>query len=142
MVQPLLKHYPADRSRLTQILNDILEVGRKTGLTEKAMNRLRLISEELITNIIDYGYEKDDGEIQVKLDPSKNSSLTITIISGGNLFNPLEVPEPDTSRPLNEREPGGLGIFLSVTLSDHITYHTADGKNVLTFTVAGRKDEK
>ena len=137
-----MKHYPADRKALEKILEDILAEGQRFGLNEKAMNRLQLISEELIVNVMNYGYENGKGEIQVALSYAENGALSVSIISGGKLFNPLEMPIPDTTQPLAERAPGGLGIFLSTTLSDSIKYQTKDGRNMLTFTVKDREGEK
>ena len=50
----------------------------------------------------------------------------------GAPFDPLQAPEPDTSRPVEERPVGGLGILIVRRLMDEITYHRAGGRNRLT----------
>ena len=58
--------------------------------------------------------------------------LTIELRDAGVPFNPLEVPDPDITLPANEREIGGLGIYLCKKMMDSIDYHYVDGNNVLT----------
>ena len=91
-----------------------------------------LAIEELATNCIKYGY--DDAEthiigVELELSPA---CLTVTITDDGHPFNPLELPEPDTNLPIEERPIGGLGIHLLRKLSSEMRYERADGKNRVT----------
>src|SRR5262249_28810174 len=90
-----------------------------------------LTIEELVTNCIKYGY--DDAEehiIEVELKLSAGE-LVVTVTDDGHPFNPLELPEPDTNLPMEERLSGGLGIHLLRKMSDRMDYARADGKNRL-----------
>lgn len=91
-----------------------------------------LAIEELITNCIKYGYD-DAGEhiIEIELKLAANE-LVLTVTDDGHPFNPLELPETDTSLPVEEQPIGGLGIHLLRKMSDRIEYARVAGKNRLT----------
>ena len=91
-----------------------------------------LVIEELVTNCIKYGYD-DSAEhiIEIELKLSANE-MKLTVTDDGHPFNPLELPEPDTNLPVEDRPIGGLGIHLLRKMSDHIDYVRDDGKNRLT----------
>ena len=65
-----------------------------------------------------------------ELDP-EGVMLTIVLRDAGVPFNPLERPDPDVTLSAEDREIGGLGIFLCKQLMDHIEYKYEDGCNVL-----------
>jgi anti-sigma regulatory factor (Ser/Thr protein kinase) len=91
-----------------------------------------LAIEELVTNCIKYGYDDSSEhliEIELKL---SDGQLEITVTDDGHPFNPLELPEPNTSLPIEERPIGGLGIHLLRKMSDAMDYTRADGRNRLT----------
>jgi len=91
-----------------------------------------LAIEELVTNCIKYGYD-DSAEhlIEIELTLS-DGQLEITVTDDGHPFNPLELPEPNTNLPIEERPIGGLGIHLLRKMSDAMDYTRADGRNRLT----------
>lgn len=109
--------------------------GEKHGLPMKIVFHLNLVLDELITNIIDYGYADFDEhpiDVFVCLD---GNILTIRIEDDSEPFNILEAPEPDMDVPLEEREhPGGMGIHLVKNMVHHIDYRRENGKNVLQLT--------
>lgn len=92
---------------------------------------LNLSLEELITNTMFYGY--DDGNehfIEINFIIEKDF-IKVEILDDGNEFNPLLLPEPDLTIPLNERRIGGLGIFLVKRIMDNVEYHRINSKNQL-----------
>ena len=91
-----------------------------------------LAIEELVTNCIKYGYD-DSAEhiIEIELKLSE-AQLEIIVTDDGHPFNPLHLPEPDTSLPLEERPIGGLGIHLLRKMSDAMDYTRTEGRNRLT----------
>lgn len=95
--------------------------------------KIRLSIEEAVENVIRYAYAGGMGWIEVgtELDPD-GVMLTILLRDAGIPFNPLEKPDPDVTLPVDEREIGGLGIFLCKQMMDHIEYRYVDGCNVLT----------
>jgi anti-sigma regulatory factor (Ser/Thr protein kinase) len=91
-----------------------------------------LAIEELVTNCIKHGYD-DQGEhvIEITLKLSINE-LVLTVTDDGHSFNPLDLPEPDTHVPVEDRPIGGLGIHLLRKMSDRMEYERKGGKNHIT----------
>ena len=97
--------------------------------------KLRLSIEEAVENVVCYAYEGGIGWLEVGTSLDHDSLiLTIELRDAGVPFNPLEAPNPDVTLPANEREVGGLGIFLCKKMMDSINYQYVDGNNVLTMT--------
>ena len=95
--------------------------------------KLRLSIEETVENVVQYAYKDGIGWMEVGTDLDKNGlMLTITLKDAGKPFNPLEKPDPDINLPLEEREIGGLGIYLCKQLMDEVSYRYEDGCNILT----------
>ena len=94
---------------------------------------VQLICEEILCNIITYGFPSHSDhsfEMQFVFD---GRSLTLEFIDGGIAFDPLSRPDPNLDDPEAEDRPvGGLGIFLVKELSDQQSYQRRAGKNHLT----------
>jgi len=97
--------------------------------------KLRLCIEEAVENIVQYAYDKGEGWVEVSTDLD-GKDLTITLKDSGRPFNPLEKPDPDITLGAEERQIGGLGIFLCKQMMDRMTYNFKDGCNILTMTKA------
>ncbi len=106
-------------------------------IEEKSDNKLkykfRLISEEILVNIINYGFEENNGKIEISCEWISENIVEVTIKDNGKEFNPLKREEPDVTKPIEEKEIGGLGIFMVKKLADKVYYEYKDKKNVLTF---------
>lgn len=91
-----------------------------------------LAIEELATNWIKYGWSGSLKDFMT-LDLSHHAG-TLTLISTdpGAPFNPLDVPPPPGGVPLEQREPGGLGILLLRKMADRMSYERRDGQNIIT----------
>ena len=88
-----------------------------------------LVLEELIQNIVSYGYpERPHGTIHLLITQSKQQ-LRLFVADDGMPFNPFDLPEPDTESPISERSIGGLGIHFARTFMDRYGYHFEDGRN-------------
>jgi anti-sigma regulatory factor (Ser/Thr protein kinase) len=98
---------------------------------DDALTLAALAIEELATNAIKYGGATAGGHIEVEIQVAAGR-LTIVVSDDGHPFNPLDVPAPDTSLPIEEREVGGLGIHLLRTLSDEMSYERRDERNRVT----------
>jgi len=93
-----------------------------------------LAIEELVTNIIKYGYD-DEAAHEIRIDLEKtDDTLCIRICDDGHEFNPFDQPEPDTSLPAEEREIGGLGIHFVRNMLDSCTYLREGNQNIVTIT--------
>lgn len=95
--------------------------------------KIRLSIEEAVENVVHYAYEDGIGWIEVGTELSRdNLLLTIVLRDAGTPFNPLEKADPDITLSAEERQIGGLGIFLCKQMMDSIAYSYENGCNVLT----------
>ena len=127
--------------RLTNSLDELEKVSRhlddfgaREHLSAKIRHDLAVALDEIITNIISYGYTDDrEHDIRVRLSFQRHE-VTVEVEDEGEAFNPLEAPVPDVTRPLEERAVGGLGIHLVRALMDGLEYQRRGNKNVLIMT--------
>jgi len=93
--------------------------------------KVRLSVEEAVENIVRYAYGNGSGYLQASTSVD-DGMLVITLEDAGTPFDPLAKPDPDINAGLEEREIGGLGIYLCKQLMDGIYYQFVDGCNLLT----------
>ena len=97
------------------------------------MLAFRLAAEEIFMNIVSYAYGPTGGDMVVTCEVDDNThSMTVKFSDEGKQFNPLEMGEPDLDAPLEERDIGGLGIFLTTMHMDDVTYTYENNTNNLT----------
>ena len=114
--------------RLNQLVSDFAE---SHGLPSELVFRLTLVLEEIITNVISYGYEDEmEHEISVRLS-WEDPDMKIEVEDDGRPFNPLEAPPPDMVKPLAEKPVAGLGIHLVREMTDKLEYRRENDKNLL-----------
>ncbi|RLC57987.1 MAG: ATP-binding protein [Candidatus Cloacimonadota bacterium] len=127
-----------------KIKNNLEELNKLTNIIEgfcaendigmKITFQLNLIFEEIITNIVSYGYnDKSSHDIMVELD-LKDDLLTCVISDDGISFDPLIVEKPKLDEGVEERKIGGLGIHFVKSMINDISYKRNNGKNILKFT--------
>ncbi len=89
--------------------------------------------DELFANIARYAYGGETGEATVRFDfDPADRMASVTFVDSGVPFDPLKKVDPDVTLSAEQREIGGLGIFLVKKTMDNMTYRYEDGKNVLT----------
>jgi len=99
----------------------------------KAQTQIDISVDEIFSNIARYAYEPDEGEATVRFAFSESDRVvSLTFIDCGIPYNPLEKEDPDVSLSIEEREVGGLGIFMVKKSMDEMDYHYQDGQNILT----------
>ena len=92
---------------------------------------LNLALEEILVNVIAHGYQGSaDHQIIVRL-ALDDGEVRAEVEDDARPFNPLEAPEPDLSKPLEERPIGGLGIHLTRKMMDGLVYRRQGDKNLL-----------
>lgn len=125
----ILKNDLAEIPRMLEWLEGIAE---RSEWGTKILFQLNLVIEEILVNIISYGYSDDlTHEIEMKL-RQENNYIELQIIDDGQEFDPTKKEDPDTSLPVEERNIGGLGIFLTKETMDLFTYERIDSKNIVT----------
>jgi anti-sigma regulatory factor (Ser/Thr protein kinase) len=101
-------------------------------LDEKKCHEVKLATDEIITNIIQYAYPKSGGDIVVTCNMDPSGTLSVEIVDEGVFFNPLEVGEPDIASKIEEMKIGGLGISVAKRMVDDIEYRREHDRNILT----------
>ena len=97
---------------------------------------LTLVLEELLTNVVNHGYEGGEGApITLRLSHADNVVIG-EVIDSGPAFDPTALPVPDINAPMEDREIGGLGVHLSRTLTRDLTYTRVGDTNVVRFSIA------
>lgn len=86
--------------------------------------------EEVFVNVAKYAYD-EKGTVEVSLSNDK-SKVIFVFRDSGKPFNPLEKADPNINASSDEREIGGLGIFMVKKIMDEVHYEYKDNKNVLT----------
>ena len=102
-------------------------------LSDDLRFKLRLCIEEMVNNIVSYAYDGGKGWVEVSTDLT-DGSLTITLKDEGVAFNPLAKDDPDITLSAEDRQIGGLGIYLCKQLMDHLEYERLDGCNIFRMT--------
>ncbi|MGN0347872.1 MAG: ATP-binding protein [Lachnospiraceae bacterium] len=92
------------------------------------VTRFLLSIEEIYVNVASYAYGDSVGNCRVQYTLS-DSSMAIDVWDSGIPFNPLEREDPDITLKAEDRKIGGLGIFMTKTMMDEITYEYKDGQN-------------
>ena len=118
-------------SELTTLHAILVKLEKRWSLSGKTVMELKLILDELVTNIIEHGGCDKECVIDIKLIKG-NSEITLIVTDDSPPFDPTLTPAPDISLPLEERGCGGLGIHLVRKFSDGCRYKRAENRNVLT----------
>lgn len=97
---------------------------------EMTMN-LNLVLEEAVSNVVLYAYPKgsEDDDIDISATTS-DKSIVFVITDRGVAFDPLQVGQVDTTLPADDRQIGGLGIFIIKNIMNELEYQRVEGKNV------------
>jgi serine/threonine-protein kinase RsbW len=104
----------------------------KTGSDDTVLYDLQLAVDEACTNIITHGYaDLDPGSIILDLELAPDR-ITVTITDFGHSFEPGNTPVPDVTAALDERQPGGFGLFFIRQSVDNMDYQaTEDGNKMI-----------
>lgn len=112
---------------VTAFVDEELE---KVDCPIKAQMQIDVAIDELFSNIALYAYE-NGGDATVIFDYA-DGVVSLTFTDSGKPYDPTKKDDPDTTLSAEEREIGGLGIFLVKKTMDSIDYRYEDGKNILT----------
>ena len=124
---------PASHNGVLRLVAFADEVEQRDPLSFDQSYLLRLVIEEIATNIVKYGYQQDaPGVIELQC-MYGDGMLRVIIRDRGRPFDPREHPDPDMGDDLATRQIGGLGLFLVRESADDLQYHhdLASGWNEL-----------
>lgn len=103
-------------------------------LDAKKQNSITLAFEEVFVNILTYNKEQENLVVDIEINTCEDS-FDVKISDNGIRFNPLSKKAPDINASIEDREPGGLGIFLLKNITDYVLYGYEEKCNVLRFGV-------
>jgi len=121
---------PAYVERLDEVFGLIDEAMTSTGTDAKTQNNMRIAVEEIFVNIASYAYPSGEGEVTVSVTASADR-LVFVFADSGTPYDPLAKADPDTTLAAEERDIGGLGIFMVKKMMDDVGYEYRDGQNIL-----------
>lgn len=125
-----------DLKELERLNTFLEETAEEWGFTGDLLFQINLVAEEVVSNIILYGYEDNQAAENILLKLTlQNGELKICITDHGIEFDPLKVPPPDDlDKPLSERKIGGLGIYFIRQMMDQVEYRRENNCNILFLT--------
>jgi serine/threonine-protein kinase RsbW/sigma-B regulation protein RsbU (phosphoserine phosphatase) len=142
MTPSLTLHLQNRIAEVARLVDAVESFGTHAGLSPDLTYRLTLSLDEIVSNVIRHGYsDTNDHVVEVRLSVH-DGVVTSVIQDDGHPYDPRESPEPDLSMPVEERGPGGLGIFLVKQMMDSIDYARRDGRNILTVTASRREGDE
>ncbi len=95
--------------------------------------QINIAVEEIFVNIAHYAYGKEKGTATVRAEISEDPvTVTITFMDHGIPYDPLSKEDPDVTLSAEERDIGGLGIFMTKKTMDDVSYEYRNGQNILT----------
>ena len=127
----VVRSFPADVSQM-DIAREYLEAELEAAeCPMKVAMQISVAFEEIFVNVAHYAYPDKKGDVEVSVETSERRVL-VRFVDEGIPFDPLAKADPDTSLSAEERDIGGLGIYMVKKTMDEVTYEYKDKKNILT----------
>ena len=130
MAEEYVLRVPAKLEGMDVILAFVSYLLDINGCSARTRTQLRIAVEELYVNVTLYAYPDRDGWAEIR-GSIEDGVATFTLIDGGRPFDPLAKEDPDTMLSGEDREIGGLGIFMVKNTMDEMEYEYRDGCNQL-----------
>ena len=123
----------AAAENLTEVQSFVEERLEATDCPPKAQMQISVAVEEIFINIASYAYAPEKGKAKVRVEVSEEPiAVTITFVDHGIPYDPLARQDPDVTLPAEDRDVGGLGIFMTKKFMDDVAYEYKEGQNILT----------
>ena len=127
------KTFPAKIEALSDVLGFVDQTLESYECPMKVQMAVCVAIEEVFVNVAHYAYGDGEGDMTLAIGFDETSgTLTFRMTDNGVPFDPLQKPDPDITLSAEEREIGGLGIFITKKTMDTVTYAYENGENVLT----------
>lgn len=139
---------PARLDRLEEARAFVLDSARDLGLSGAVINKVELVLEEALVNVIRHAYDGGPGDVEIACSltpgPKGGKRFLVEIRDTGPSFDPNQGPPPDLESSLEERRIGGLGIHLMRNMTDELVWERIEPHNVLRlgFDPAGPDDSE
>ena len=123
----------ASLEKLDEVLAFVEENLEKNDCPMKVLMQVQIAVEEIFVNISHYAYDSEQGTVTIRVEVGGDPlQVIITFIDQGVPYDPLQKEDPDVTLSAEERQIGGLGIFMVKKSMDDMTYEYVNGKNILT----------
>ena len=122
----------ATLDNLEVVQNFVSEELESQGCSMKVMMQIEIAVEEIYVNIVHYAYNPEIGKATIRCEVTDNPmQVIIQFMDSGVPFDPLAKEDADITLSAEEREIGGLGIFMVKKSMDEIAYRYENGRNIL-----------
>lgn len=126
------KIFKAKKENTPGMLDYLKEFSFENKFDEGFVNNLLVVGDELLSNIVKYGYEDENGEIFLRLLYNLDKKeFVVTIIDTGKEFNPFSVNNGPLEGDISKRKEGGLGILIVKKLMSEYAYDRVYNKNIV-----------
>lgn len=123
----------ASLDNLSKVLEFVDEYLENYGCSMKAQMQIDIAIEEIFVNIARYAYHPQTGPATICVEVEEEPlQVSVSFLDSGIPYDPLKKKDPDIGLSAEEREIGGLGIFMVKKSMDEISYEYKDGNNILT----------
>lgn len=123
-----------DIQQIPQLAGFVEAIAEQKNIPQAMTMSLNLALEEAVTNVILYAYpEGTDGLVDLEA-VLRDDSIEFIISDSGKAFDPTATPDADITLGVEERQIGGLGIFLVRQIMDSVSYKRENGRNILSMT--------
>ena len=129
------KTFPAKTESLSEIIGFVEETLEGFECPIKTQTAICVAIEEVFVNVAHYAYPDGEGDMSLHIGfDDQSRAITFRMTDKGVPFDPLANPDPDITLSAEERDIGGLGIFITKKTMDTVAYTYENSKNILTMT--------
>ena len=127
------KTFPARIDALSDVLGFVDQMLESYECPMKIQTAICVAIEEVFVNVAHYAYGDGEGDMTLGISFDEESrNITFRMTDKGTPFDPLQKPDPDITLSAEDREIGGLGIFIAKKTMDTLTYTYENSENILT----------
>ena len=127
------KTFPAKAEALSDVLGFVEQMMESFECPMKIQTAVCIAIEEVFVNVAHYAYGDGEGNVTLGIGfDEETRAITFRMADRGIPFDPLKKPDPDITLSAEEREIGGLGIFITKKTMDSLSYVYENGENILT----------
>ena len=132
-VRMMNQTFPAKTEALSAVLGFVEETLESYDCPMKTQTAISVAIEEVFVNVAHYAYGGGEGDMTLGIGfDDETRTITFRMTDRGVPFDPLKKPDPDITLSADEREIGGLGIFITKKTMDTVAYAYENGENILT----------
>ena len=125
------REFPATTDALADVTAFVEEELEAMDCPLKTVMQINIAVEEIFVNIASYAYEGKEGTMKLGIRAEEDGSVLLRFADRGMPFDPLAKKDPDVTLSAEERDIGGLGIFMVKKTMDDVEYRYENGQNIL-----------